>query len=937
MRIPAFALFAWLFLATLAQAMITPPDDPRQFRVVTLPSGLAVLLVHDPAATKAAAAVALPVGSLHDPQEHQGLAHFLEHMLFLGSRRYPEPGAFQAYVERFGGRTNAMTALTSTVYVFETDPPALAEGLTRLADTLAHPLLDPGYVDKERHAVHAEMESKKFEDGRRLASLALATLHPAHPATGFTGGNLETLADRPGSRLHDALVRFHGTLYSAPLMRAVVVGPQGLDELEALARPALEPVPVRAQTPPVIDAPAVTPAETGRWFDVRPVRPVQSLRLDFVLPLALDDRRTKPLELVAAAIGAETPGSLVEALRQAGLALGLSAGADTETLGNAALLSIHIQLTDAGARQRQAVVARVFQHLRRLAQAPAAWWAAFFQQQRQLADLHFRFDPPGHGFDLAAELAERLLRYPPDEVLVGPYRMDALDLERVQAALARLTPDHARIFSVDPAAATDQTAYFFGTPFAVRAIPEAILAAAPDAGGLPQPNPFVPTDLALRPAEPLERPELVYAARGLRAWWMPSRHLHRQPKAAILARLTAPALGATAGGASAAALLAEAWRQELAATRFMAADAGLTLSIDADAEAITLQVEGFHHHAPALLGRALALWQAPLSAQRFAKAKAERLRALEGERTRGVFGQAMGQLQRALRPPAFSREDLTAATQRLTLQDLERWRGQLRQQAAVQLVVLGNLTRAEAQALAEAVARQVGFRDTTPTAVTRLQPVPGAALAIQRPVDLEDSAALRAALAPDPGPRARAASLVAAELVSARFYHALRTEAQLGYIVSAFPVQVGQVSGVGLGIQSPVLGAAALLERMEGFVAGLDFQELAPAFASVRHGVRAAVATPPQTLGEEIGWLTRDLVLGNAGWDGQKRLLEALDGLAWEDVARLWQEAVRGRGGTRLTVAMTGSRHRDPADPAALPDASAAARHLPALPLASLW
>ncbi len=926
----------WLLCACLAQAIISPPDDLRQFRYVALDTGLTVLLVHDPSATKAAAAVGLPVGSLHDPMTHPGLAHFLEHMLFLGSAAYPEPGAFQAYVERFGGNTNAMTAYGSTIYVFEIDPPALAEGLLRLADTLAFPLLDPTFVDKERHAVHAEMESKKFEDGRRLAMLALSALHPAHPATRFTGGNLETLADKPGAPLHQALVQFHSTFYSAPLMKAAVLGPQDLDSLESLARDAFGRIPVRAHAVPAITAPVATPAEMGRWIDVRPVRPLQSLRIDFPLPLRFDDRRTKPLELVAAAIGAETPGSLVETLRQDGLALSLSAGVDTETLGNAALLSIHIQLTDKGAQQRLSVAAAVFRFLKTLAQAPDPWWEAFFHQQRQLAELHFRYDPPGRGFDLAAKLVGNMLRYPPDDVLFGPYRLDDLDAHQIQAILRVLIPEHARVFSVDPTAPTDQTAYFFGTPFAVRPLPPALRIPASPSNRLPELNPFVPTDLFLRPNEPQTRPEMVYAARGLRAWWMPSRFIH-QPKVALWLRATAPLLGKSAKDASSAALLAEYWRHELAPLRFMAADAGLSLSLDAEAEGFTLQVEGFHHHAPELMVRTLALWTKPISAQGFAKAKAEQIRLLESERTRGVFGQATGQLQRALRLPNFSREERIAATRALTREQVERWRRQMLPSLAFQLLALGNLSRPEIQELAKTVIHVFGFRDTTPPQLVRLLPQAGTRLTIQRPVELEDSAAILAAFAPEPTSERRAASLVVADLVGARFYHQLRTEAQLGYIVSAFPLQVGHVAGIGFGIQSPVAGAQELTARIEEFLASLDVADLAPAFASVREGLSARLATPPQTLHEELGWLSRDLVLGQASWQGRQQLLEALDTLRWEDVASFWQEVVRGANGMHLTVAMSGTRHRDLLSPGALPDASHMPRFLPAAVLAPLW
>lgn len=938
MGVRRFFLFLGIVLTwvSLAQAIVTPPNDPRHFRAITLPHGTQVLLVHDPSATKAAAAVALPVGSISDPETQQGLAHFLEHMLFLGSRHFPEPGAFQAFVEANGGHTNAMTAYSSTVYVFEVAPQALAEGLARLVDTLAYPLLDPAYVDKERHAVHAEMESKKFDDSRRLVMLTLSTLNFEHPATRFTGGNLETLADKPGSRLHDALTRFHGTWYSAPLMRVVLTSPEPLEHLEAIARQTLEKLPVRAQNPPSISAAAITEEQTGVWIPMQPVRPVQLLRLDFVLPQNLDDRRTKPLELVAGVIGAETPGSLVEELRHQGLALSLSAGVDTESLGNAALLSVTIQLTDHGASMPQAVAARCFHHFQRLAQTSQSQWEAYFIQQRHMAQLHFYYDPPGRGFDLAADLAARMLRYPVDDVLFGPYRMDALDWERVQATMRMLTSEHARVFFVAPTAVTDRTAYFYGTPYAVHPMPSTILAAAPVSTTLPALNPFVPTDLMLRPHEPQNHPDLVYAARGIRAWWMPSR-IFRQPKVAIALRATAPNLGASARDVALAALWAEAWHQEHAALRFMAQEAGLLLEVKADAEDLTVQVDGFQHHAPKLLATALAFLKAPVSATRFAQAKAERIRDLQGQKRRGVFGQAMEQIHAALRAPTFSRDALLSATQKLTAADLEAWRSRVLEQAAFQILAIGNLSRKEVQDVAERIANLVGFRDTAPTPLVRALAQKETALSIQRFLPLEDSAAILAFFAPDTSVAARARSMVAAELVSARFYHELRTEEQLGYIVTTFPVQVGYTVGIGFGVQSPVAGAKKLTGRMHAFTQALPFSEVAGAFAAVRQGIVDSLNTPPQTLGQELSWLLRDLLLGNAAWNGKEQLRTALLLLTEKELLDFWQTTVQRSIGMQLTVEMNGSRHPDPPDLAALPDASAAVNSLPNMRIRPLW
>jgi protease III len=82
---------------------------------------------------------------------------------------------------------------------------------------------------------------------------------------------------------------------------------------------------------------------------------------------------------------------------------------------------------------------------------------------------------------------------------------------------------------------------------------------------------------------------------------------------------------------------------------------------------------------------------------------------------------------------------------------------------------------------------------------------------------LEDSALVELFLDPEPGPRAKARMLLLEGLLSTRFYSQLRTEEQLGYVATSFPVMFAHNAGIGFGVQSPVQGTAGLADRFESF------------------------------------------------------------------------------------------------------------------------
>ena len=83
------------------------------------------------------------------------MAHLLEHMLFLGTERFPEPDAYRTYITANGGSQNAYTAHENTNYYFEIESGALEGALERFGQFFTAPLMDARYVERERHAVHA--------------------------------------------------------------------------------------------------------------------------------------------------------------------------------------------------------------------------------------------------------------------------------------------------------------------------------------------------------------------------------------------------------------------------------------------------------------------------------------------------------------------------------------------------------------------------------------------------------------------------------------------------------------------------------------------------------------------------------------------------------------------------------------------------------------
>ncbi|MFZ6049327.1 pyrroloquinoline quinone biosynthesis protein PqqF [Pseudomonas sp. CR3202] len=238
------------------------PSKPSSPLTLQLGNGLRVRLLQQAGPGLAAALVEVDGGSHDEPAEHPGLAHFLEHLVFLGSQGFPPGDGLMPFVQGLGGRVNASTGPRRTRYFCEVPATHLEPALARLLDMLANPSLDQAALWRERQVLDAEY-SARARDPQTLCEAALAwALAPGHPLADFHAGNAASLQlESPDFR--PALQRFHRDHYQPARMCLTLVGPQPLERLAELARQHGSALQAGAVLPePVL--PAMLPLRAGR-------------------------------------------------------------------------------------------------------------------------------------------------------------------------------------------------------------------------------------------------------------------------------------------------------------------------------------------------------------------------------------------------------------------------------------------------------------------------------------------------------------------------------------------------------------------------------------------------------------------------------------------------------------------------------------------------
>lgn len=200
-------------------------EDKRLYRALELSNKLKVLLISDPKTEKSGAALQVNVGSLCDPNELPGLAHFCEHMLFLGTEKYPIENEYATFLASHGGMTNACTGDEFTRYYFDIIPEYLPGALDRFAQFFLSPLFTESATSREIKAVNSEHEKNIPLDGWRVLRLEQCLAKPGHSYRKFRTGNSKTLVEMPqslGIDVRSQLLDFHNQWYSSNIISLAV-------------------------------------------------------------------------------------------------------------------------------------------------------------------------------------------------------------------------------------------------------------------------------------------------------------------------------------------------------------------------------------------------------------------------------------------------------------------------------------------------------------------------------------------------------------------------------------------------------------------------------------------------------------------------------------------------------------------------------------------
>ncbi len=855
-------IFQMFFLVLLSGCAIsgqsgsnTKTINGMEFSSLTLPNQLEVLLVQDPRFKKSSAAMAVGVGSLEDPETAQGMAHYLEHMLFLGTKEYPKIDDYSNYMETHGGWDNAYTSDEETNYMFEVDNNALEGALQRFSRFFVSPLFDSTYVEREKNAVNSEFEKNIKQDNWREDRYVNLLASKDHSFRKFSTGNLKTL----GKVTREDVLRFYNQYYSSNNMKLVVMGAAPTEQMRAWVEKYFKDIPNKKINRVTYPDEFFDPNLKAHVHFIKSIADEDEMSILFNVPNDTPYWKSKPLNIIATIIGDEGPGSLLSVLKKEGLALELSASQSFWRT-----FSISIVLTPKGLANYRTVLQRVANFLELIKEKKYPEY--LFRDEKAMSQIMLENLEPSSSGQRAASFAKNLLDYPAREFLERKYLLHEYSLPDFELFLQKLDLKNAHVIIRSKSAKVAQKEDIFGVEYRQSTesldFPKDNMIFA-----YPQTNKYIPTDFRLvtKKRERLA-PEKKLLSDGALLYSRVDTELGLA-KAFIKFNLTS-AVENNVKNMAHAVLFTICKSEELNEWLYPIGEAGAQFSISngMGADEIHISVSGYSQRLQQVLRDALVnkesgqkLNHLHIHKKLFEDIK-QRLKKDFQNTSEMVAFQRLGmEAQYVQSNKAFYWKDLLREMEKARFEDVQAYGQKFFQKFGVDVVAYGNIENASVEPLIKDFYTQFSAQALPRTEVQKrkalFRVVPDGKKYSRPVVGRNNNFAMMSYSQWAPWTiENHAKILVVSQLLSQPYFSELRTRQQLGYVARASGQHGSGYVGVVSAIQSPKVKSLQLHEKSQQFlkqfftekIKTLTEEELRPILQTIENELLVTPTTLPE-------------------------------------------------------------------------------------------
>ncbi|KAK2037724.1 peptidase M16 inactive domain-containing protein [Colletotrichum somersetense] len=919
-----------------------PEQDNRSYRVVQLRNGMPALLAHDPEADKASASLSVHVGCFSDEEDMPGLAHAVEHTLFMGSRKFPAENDYSQYLANHAGRCNAETAQTTTTFWFDVSAKVSAKpiddqqasplkgGLERFAAFFEDPLFSEGTLHRELHAVDSEHQKNIGNDILRSHQLDKSLSNPGHPFCHFSTGNLETLKNIPEAKGIDVrakFVEFHRKHYSANIMTLAVLGKEPLDTLERWVAEYFSPIPNRDLVPNSWEGVPYRQSELCEQVFAKPVKDIRRLKLVFPFPNQEQMAASQAGQYVSHLLGHESPGSILASLREKGWAENLSVRFYPTCSGYVSLLYLWVDLEEEGLKNYKEVVKVIFQYVTLLREELPKEW--IFRELQSMANVNFRWEERMSAISFTKETSLKMHGPLPYKWLLSRLnRPREFDVPSIEKALECLRPNNFRmtITSRTYPGNWDKKERWYGTEFLQEEIPKEVMTEIQKAASttayerisclhLPEMNPYIPANFEILNTK---IGESTLAPRPFRQdailVWPKQDTTFKVPKAHVFINFCNPLVYSTATNAVKSRLLVNLIKDTLKSHTYYAELAGLRYSLERDASGMCLKLYGYNDKLAAFLKLVLEkIRDLEIEDDRFNIICDSLARDYNNWGFSAPYLQVSDYTANLNSKCDFTREDLLAELPKITAEDVRDFKKDLLSQSHIAIYGHGNLDEESVREVAKMVDAILtpcpppssrGPVDRSLTIPSGLNHVYKKTL--KDPQNANNCIEFWLYTGQQRHRLTRVKTMLFRQMCHESAFDQLRTKKQLGYVVFCEAKSASGNYGLSLIIQS-AQSPEDLDGRIEDFLDSFSIKlENMPEkmFDDHKRSLRDQLLEKSNNLGEESNKHWEQIITGYEDFDQGMKDAEELENLTMHDMKEFSRKHIERRSETRAKLAV---------------------------------
>jgi insulysin len=869
-------------------SILTPSLSERKTAKIRLDNGLEAYLISDPLTPQSAAALSVEAGSWDDPKSYPGMAHFLEHMLFMGSEAYPQENAYASFIHDNGGQENAFTLSDKTVYAFSIKNSALLGALDRFSHFFIDPLFSPSSIEREINAVDEEYAIHKEDPSWKKWMVLKETGNPKHPNAAFCIGNRQTLT---GITQED-LKAWHSKHYSAQHMHLAVLSSLPMESLIEQVNALFLPISKKNKEPSLFAPEMFSSLQKGKMLYVDMPYRDGMLELIWEIPgSSSNEQEVSAMKLAALTLEHPLKNGLLQILKRKGLADDVSVFLEPVSK-NDRLFAIQLSLSEKGVENVNEAILCCFQALARQKYMGIPHY--IHDEVRHLDTLSYQYQSRDDAFNSvvfhASHLTNEALETYPDRLFLS----EKHDPETAKNFLKKLSPENCLfILSTQAKTAglqTDMTEKWTGTHYGLGKIDPSLLALwkktlPHPAIDYPAPNPFLP------------HPELIQSGASAPISTLDEDHsliyfqqdsTYLTPELAAVFTLHSPALDKTSQSETLLSLLIILLNKQLRATSYFASQADIDYQFSQKLGKLNISINGYSDTAPLLLKNVFTtLSTLQCNEEDFEESKQALLNALS--EPYDLFTQTQTIVLSELFPGYPSNEDKLEVLDTLTLDDCNLFLQQVLQDHYIEGFFYGNLTKPDAKNLWQDI------KKTLPSPTLSFYPhpeecpqiSPDAMTIIEVPAEENSQGTYLSLHQGIFSPQNYSAQKILTLGMEETFFDTLRTKQQTGYKVLSWNMELQKHLFQSFFVQSSRYTPAHLLEQFEAFLENyaqhLSDNISLERFEILKGSVISELQNPPDSIAEQAH-LFHQLATkreGNFHWIEEQ--IEALETLTYDE------------------------------------------------------